>query len=49
MTGADGEIARRIAGFRDLGFRHFVCGLDPCTPESVRAFRPVVEAVAASA
>lgn len=49
MTGDDAGIARRIAGFRDLGFRHFVCGLDPCTPESVRAFRPVIEALAASA
>jgi probable F420-dependent oxidoreductase len=46
MTGDDAEIARRIAGFRDLGFRHFVCGLDPCTPDSVRAFRPVVASVA---
>lgn len=40
--------AKAIAAFRDLGFRHFVCGLDPCTPESVAAFAPTIRKVHAS-
>lgn len=27
----------------DLGFDHIIAGLDPCTPESIAAFAPVVE------
>ncbi|HWK81641.1 MAG TPA: LLM class flavin-dependent oxidoreductase [Thermomicrobiales bacterium] len=34
-----------IHEFRDLGFAHFICGLDPATPESVAAFAPVIEQV----
>jgi alkanesulfonate monooxygenase SsuD/methylene tetrahydromethanopterin reductase-like flavin-dependent oxidoreductase (luciferase family) len=28
----------------DLGFRHICVGLDPCTPQRIEAFAPVVEA-----
>ncbi len=45
ITGSDGEIAATIAGFRDLGLAHFVVGLDPCTPESVRRFGAVIAAL----
>lgn len=34
-----------INEFRELGFAHFICGLDPATPKSVEAFAPVIEAV----
>jgi hypothetical protein len=32
-----------IAGFRDVGMKHFVAGLDPTTPKSIEAFAPVLE------
>jgi hypothetical protein len=32
-----------MAGFRDLGFRHLVAGIDPCTPQSLEAFAKVIE------
>ncbi len=35
--------------FRKLDFRHLVCGLDPCTPASIRAFAPVIAAFDATA
>ena len=31
----------------DLGFRHIIVGLDPCTPQALEAFAPVVERFAA--
>lgn len=43
ITGAPAEIAERLAGFRDLGFSHFVAGIDPCTPASIEEFRAVVD------
>lgn len=45
MRGTTDELAARIAAFRDAGFSHFVCGLDPCTPESVREFAAVIQVV----
>lgn len=45
MRGTTDELAAKIAAFRELGFSHFVCGLDPCTPETVRAFAAVVRGV----
>jgi len=44
MRGSTAEIAARVAAFADLGFRHFVCGLDPCTPDSVTRFGEVIAA-----
>ncbi|MGB3327907.1 MAG: LLM class flavin-dependent oxidoreductase [Thermomicrobiales bacterium] len=41
----DAAQAALIREFRDLGFAHFICGLDPATPESVAAFAPVIAAV----
>lgn len=42
-----GDTAETVTFLREveaLGFRHIVIGLDPCTPKSVEAFAPVVEA-----
>jgi alkanesulfonate monooxygenase SsuD/methylene tetrahydromethanopterin reductase-like flavin-dependent oxidoreductase (luciferase family) len=42
-----GDQAGQLQFLRDLeglGFRHICVGLDPCTPESIAAFAPVVEA-----
>lgn len=43
IEGDTAEMAERLASFRDLGMSHFVCGLDPCTPETISAFAPVIE------
>jgi alkanesulfonate monooxygenase SsuD/methylene tetrahydromethanopterin reductase-like flavin-dependent oxidoreductase (luciferase family) len=45
ITGGTDEIAAAIRGFRDLGLAHFVVGLDPCTPESIARFAPVIAAL----
>jgi alkanesulfonate monooxygenase SsuD/methylene tetrahydromethanopterin reductase-like flavin-dependent oxidoreductase (luciferase family) len=42
-TGNDDQIAEGIAAFRELGFRHFVAGIDPCTPQSLEAFANVIQ------
>ena len=44
MRGTVEELAETIQGFQNAGFNHFVCGLDPCTTESVREFAAVVQA-----
>jgi alkanesulfonate monooxygenase SsuD/methylene tetrahydromethanopterin reductase-like flavin-dependent oxidoreductase (luciferase family) len=38
MEGDSEVIARHLTSFQDLGFRHFVGGIDPCTPEAIREF-----------
>lgn len=43
FEGDDEETAANLAGFRELGFRHFVAGLDPATPHSIEAFAKVIE------
>lgn len=43
ITGADDQMAEVIAGFRELGFRHWVAELDPCTPTSLEQFAKVME------
>ncbi|HEV2074565.1 MAG TPA: LLM class flavin-dependent oxidoreductase [Thermomicrobiales bacterium] len=43
IKGDTDTMAERLNGFRDLGLSHFVCGLDPCTPETIRSFEPVVK------
>jgi len=45
ITGETAQIAEAIVAFRDLGFRHYVAGLDPCTPKSVEQFGRVIELV----
>lgn len=45
MRGTVSELADAISEFHGLGFDHFVCGLDPCTVESVRGFSEVISAV----
>ena len=43
MEGDDAAIAEKLAAFRELGFRHFVAGIDPCTPVSLERFAKVIE------
>ena len=43
ITGGAEEMAATLRGFRDLGLRHFVCGLDPCTPRSIERFGRVID------
>jgi hypothetical protein len=43
FEGDDAAVAANIAGFRDLGFRHFVAGIDPCTPQSIEVFAKVID------
>jgi alkanesulfonate monooxygenase SsuD/methylene tetrahydromethanopterin reductase-like flavin-dependent oxidoreductase (luciferase family) len=45
FEGDDAAVAENIAGFRELGFKHFVAGTDPCTPQSLEAFAKVIELV----
>ena len=40
--------AKAISAFRELGFRHFICGLDPSTPESVAGFSGTIQKIHAS-
>ncbi len=43
IEGDDEHKAEVIAGFRDVGIKHFVAGLDPTTPQSIEAFGHVLE------
>lgn len=43
IEGDETAKAEAIAGFRELGIRHYVCGLDPCTPRSIAQFARVIE------
>jgi alkanesulfonate monooxygenase SsuD/methylene tetrahydromethanopterin reductase-like flavin-dependent oxidoreductase (luciferase family) len=43
MQGDADAIAGNLAAFRDLGFRHYVAGIDPCTPKSLEQFARVLE------
>jgi hypothetical protein len=38
-------MAEKVEGFRALGLRHYVAGLDPCTPRSVEQFAAVMEII----
>lgn len=49
VEGGVDEMATRLGQFRDLGLAHFVCGLDPCTPETIRSFGEVIERLDATA
>lgn len=41
--GDDAAHAEHLSTFREMGFRHFVAGIDPCTPASLEAFARVIE------
>ena len=45
ITGDTETMARSIAAFAGAGIHHFVCGLDPCTPASIKEFAPVIGAL----
>lgn len=47
ITGDASAVAGRLSAFRDLGLRHFVCGLDPCTPATLSAFGDVIQTLQA--
>jgi alkanesulfonate monooxygenase SsuD/methylene tetrahydromethanopterin reductase-like flavin-dependent oxidoreductase (luciferase family) len=49
VRGDVNEKASMLNDFRALGFRHFVCGLDPCTPETITTFGSVIEQFDATA
>lgn len=42
VSGSPQDMAQRLHEFRKLGLAHFVCGLDPCTPATIRAFGDVI-------
>lgn len=43
IEGEPAAIAEKLRGYANLGLSHFVCGLDPCTPQSVEEFAAVIE------
>jgi hypothetical protein len=43
IIGESEQIAETIGDFRDLGLRHHVAGLDPCTPRSIEQFARELE------
>ena len=48
IEGEPEAMAVTILRFGALGIRHFICGLDPCTPRSIAQFARVIELVDAS-
>jgi hypothetical protein len=49
VTGNTQEMAARLAEMRDVGLKHFVCGLEPRTLDSVERFGAVIAAYDAMA
>jgi alkanesulfonate monooxygenase SsuD/methylene tetrahydromethanopterin reductase-like flavin-dependent oxidoreductase (luciferase family) len=45
ITGTTEEMAEAILGFRALGLRHYIAGLDPVTPRSLEQFARVIELI----
>ena len=43
ITGSAQQIADAVRGFRNLGLRHHVAGLDPCTPKTLEEDAKVIE------
>ena len=43
IVGTNEQMAEVIAGFRELGFKHWVAELDPCTSTSLEEFAKVIE------
>jgi alkanesulfonate monooxygenase SsuD/methylene tetrahydromethanopterin reductase-like flavin-dependent oxidoreductase (luciferase family) len=48
VEGDASAMAERLAGFRELGLSHYICGLDPCTPATITAFGDVIAALDAA-
>jgi hypothetical protein len=48
IEGDDRLIAQTVIGFRDQGMRHFIAGLDPCTPQTIEQFGRVIELIDAT-
>jgi len=44
FAGSDEEIVGVFETLRGAGFRHVIVGPDPCTPEAVAGFAPVIDA-----
>jgi len=49
VRGDANVMAGMLNDFRQLGFKHFVCGLDKCTPATITAFGSVIEELDATA
>jgi len=45
IRGGVEEMAAAIRQFQELGVSHYVCGLDPCTPQTLEQFAAVVKAL----
>jgi alkanesulfonate monooxygenase SsuD/methylene tetrahydromethanopterin reductase-like flavin-dependent oxidoreductase (luciferase family) len=45
IEGEPAAMAETLHRFGELGIRHFVCGLDPCTPTSIEQFARVIEVI----
>lgn len=45
ITGDADAMAAAIRGFAALDLKHYVCGLDPCTPASLEQFAKVIQAL----
>lgn len=43
FVGTPAEKAQHLHAFRELGMSHFVCGLDACTPATIKEFGEVIE------
>jgi hypothetical protein len=43
IAGTNEQIAEAVAGFCEIGMRHHVAGLDPCTPISLEQYARVIE------
>jgi alkanesulfonate monooxygenase SsuD/methylene tetrahydromethanopterin reductase-like flavin-dependent oxidoreductase (luciferase family) len=45
IQGDHNTLAADIDAFRELGIRHFIGGIDPCTPAAIEEFAQVIEVV----
>ena len=43
IEGDHERVVAEIVAMRDLGFKHFIAGLDPCTPAAIERFAKVIE------
>jgi alkanesulfonate monooxygenase SsuD/methylene tetrahydromethanopterin reductase-like flavin-dependent oxidoreductase (luciferase family) len=43
ISGTSEQIAEAVAAFGEIGMRHHVAGLDPCTPSSLEQYARVIE------
>ena len=45
IVGEPEYIAAEVLKFRELGLKHYVAGLDPCTPRSLEEFSRIMEII----